>query len=158
MKCKFLRGYKIYELSFLNFNPLGIIWVAWSAGRCVCYLPNSNMFLILTAKNCGRARRKLLTSTSLVAMRPPLPFCINNGRSFSELQRKSVFFHSISFELAINYGLLSKRELCGAHYAILPVFLSCCASCGGLAIGHRCVYLMRGVYLMHLSVCSSGCC
>lgn len=111
MKCKFLRGYKIYELSFLNFNPLGIIWVAWSAGRCVCYLPNSNMFLILTAKNCGRARRKLLTSTSLAAMRPPLPFCINNGRSFSELQRKSVFFHSISFELAINYGLLSKREL-----------------------------------------------
>lgn len=54
-----------------------------------CYLPKSNMFLILTARNCGRARRKLLTSTStnpeIRRLLLLLPFCMNKGRSFIAL-------------------------------------------------------------------------
>lgn len=47
------------------------------------------MFLILTARNCGRARRKLLTSTStkpeVRRLLLLLPLCMNKGRLFIAL-------------------------------------------------------------------------
>lgn len=54
------------------------------------YLPKSKIFLTLTAKNCGSALRKLLISCVSPALIENLrfPFCINNGRSLTELKVK----------------------------------------------------------------------
>lgn len=72
------------------------------------------MFLILTARNCGRARRKLLTSTStkpeMHRLLLLLPFCMNKGRSFIALYKLKQSKNKVKIKKYI------KKQLNIAHY------------------------------------------
>lgn len=69
------------------------------------------MFLTLTAKNCGNACLKLLTSCESLIEKPRLPFCINNGRSLTELKKNMCVCICIIYLKMLILKIFYKKEV-----------------------------------------------